>query len=145
MSPQLQALIDTIQNTPAISEQERSALIQSVKDAGKAQSMTEFKLERLQMDKQTLTVMLEENIEDLQKKSAAIEAQNRELEIEKALEKVRSAALAMKELADMVDVCHIISDQLELLNVKDIRNVQTAIFYVDKGTYVNYEFYRLHD
>jgi len=45
----------------------------------------------------------------------------------------------------MLDVCKIISQQLELLQVKEIRNVQTAIFYKEKGTYMNYEYYAKHD
>ena len=31
--------------------------------------------------------------------------------------------------------------QLDLLGIKEIRNVQTAIFYEHKGTYINYEYY----
>ncbi len=82
-------------------------------------------------------------------RNAALEkelaAKNRELEIETALEKVRAIALSMKEPADMLGVCKIISQQLELLNVKEIRNVQTAIIYDSKGTYLNYEYYAKHD
>ncbi|MFI5156202.1 MAG: sensor histidine kinase [Chitinophagales bacterium] len=74
-----------------------------------------------------------------------IESQNRELKIEASLEKVRVAALAMKEPADMMEICFIINEQLVQLDFKEIRNVQTAIFKVEKGTYINYEFYRLHD
>ncbi|MEO8230778.1 MAG: hypothetical protein ABI638_00730, partial [Ignavibacteriota bacterium] len=69
---------------------------------------------------------------------------NRELVIEAALEKVRAIALSMKEPSDMLEVCWTISNELKLLNVKDIRNVQTAIFYESKGTYVNYEYYAKH-
>ena len=38
-----------------------------------------------------------------------------------------------------------ISEQLQYLDVQEIRNVQTAIFYEAKGTYINYEFYAKHD
>jgi signal transduction histidine kinase len=84
--------------------------------------------------------ILIENVE-LEKELAA---KNHELEIEAALEKVRAIALSMKEPAHMLDVCRVISEQLEILNVKEIRNVQTAIFYETKGTYLNFEYYRLH-
>ena len=70
-----------------------------------------------------------------------LEAKNRELEIEAALEKVRSAALAMKKPDDMVDVCHVISDQLELLGVTGIRNVQTVILEDTKEAYQNYLYF----
>jgi signal transduction histidine kinase len=45
----------------------------------------------------------------------------------------------------MLEVCKTIALQLQLLGVKEIRNVQTAIFYPDRGTYMNYEFYAKHD
>ncbi|HEV8272532.1 MAG TPA: tetratricopeptide repeat protein, partial [Chitinophagaceae bacterium] len=74
-----------------------------------------------------------------------IEKANEELKIERSLERVRTAAMAMKEPADMLEVCKIISDQLEVLDVKKIRNVQTAIFYEEKSSYMNYEYYAKHD
>jgi hypothetical protein len=33
---------------------------------------------------------------------------------------------------------------LQSLGIKEIRNVQTAIFYESKGTYMNYEYYARH-
>ena len=71
-------------------------------------------------------------------------ANARKLKIEAALEKVRAVALKMKKPADMLEVCKTISLQLEKLGVKEIRNVQTAIFYESKGTYMNYEYYAKH-
>jgi len=87
--------------------------------------------------------------EELQKlvdeKTADLAGKNRELVIEACMERVRTVAMSMKEPADMLDVCRVISDQLTLLGVKEIRNVQTAIFYPEKGNYLNYEYYCLHD
>ena len=71
-------------------------------------------------------------------------ANARKLKIEAGLEKVRAVALKMKKPADMLEVCKTISLQLEKLGVKEIRNVQTAIFYESKGTYMNYEYYAKH-
>jgi len=53
--------------------------------------------------------------------------------------------MGMRKPGDMLDICRVICGQLEALNVKDIRNVQTAIIYEAKEVYVNYEYYRLHD
>ena len=145
MNAKLQQLLDSIQQSAHLSDEEKNVILKSAKEVDKEIEIINFKLDRTEKVKKTTAILLEETIEELEQKRKAVEAQNRELEIEKALEKVRSAALAMKELPDMIDVCHIISEQLESLGVKEIRNVQTAIFYVDKGTYVNYEFYRLHD
>src|SRR6185436_1404622 len=71
-------------------------------------------------------------------------ANARKLKIEAGLEKVRAVALKMKKPADMLEVCKTISLQLQKLGVKEIRNVQTAIFYYSKGTYMNYEYYAKH-
>lgn len=70
-----------------------------------------------------------------------LEEIKRELEIEASLERVRTVAMGMKEPSDMVQVCKVISDQLELLRVSNIRNVQTAIIDEQKGTYLNYQFF----
>ena len=70
---------------------------------------------------------------------------NRELKIETALEKVRNKAMRMKKPDDMLDVCKTISLQLESLGVNEIRNIQTAIFYQQRGTYMNYEYYAKHN
>lgn len=40
----------------------------------------------------------------------------------------------MKALTDMPEVCRVIAVELDKLGVKEIRNVQTSIFYKDKGT-----------
>ena len=81
----------------------------------------------------------------IKRRTLELENKNRELEIETALEKVRTIAMGMRKPDDMLDVCKAISIQLQLLGVKEIRNVQTAIFYEQRGTYMNYEFYMKHD
>ena len=89
------------------------------------------------------------NNQSLLEKNAALQnellVKNRELEIEAALEKVRAIALSMQEPAGMLEVCKNISQQLELLKVKEIRNVQTAIIYETEGVYFNYEYYTKHN
>jgi len=74
-------------------------------------------------------------------KTAELVKQNRELEIEASLERVRTVAMSMRKSSDMLDVCRIISDQLQMLEVKDIRNVQTAIINEQNGTYLNYQYF----
>ena len=49
--------------------------------------------------------------------------------------------MGMKEPADMLRVCRIISDQLKLLGFKAIRNIQTAIIYPEKNEYLNYQYF----
>ena len=88
---------------------------------------------------------IEAAYDELKLAQQEVEANNRELEIEGSLERVRTQAMAMRQASDMLGICKIISQQLELLHVKDIRNVQTALIHEEKGTYTNFEYYRLHD
>ncbi|MCU0381981.1 MAG: nuclear transport factor 2 family protein, partial [Chitinophagaceae bacterium] len=81
----------------------------------------------------------------VRRRTIELEEKNRELEIETALEKVRLVAMGMKSPEDMLRICTVISQQLAKLGLKDIRNVQTAIFYPERGTYMNYEYYAKHD
>ena len=145
MNSVFQSILDKIPTIDHLSVEEKEAFIKALRDSEKNQRMLQFKLERVEKDRHTLQVMLEESIEDLQKKSRAIEAQNRELEIESALERVRSVAMGMKIPEDMLEVCKMIALQLESLKVKEIRNVQTAIFVEAKSMYFNYEFYSKHN
>ena len=145
MNQHLQDILHFIQQHESLSSEQRNAILKSLRDADKELEITAFKLDRTEKVKKTTAILLEETIAELEQKRKAVEAQNRELEIETALERVRSSALAIKQPADMLEVCKIISQQLTSLNIKEIRNVQTAIFYQDKGTYVNYEYYAKHD
>jgi len=78
-------------------------------------------------------------------KTADLIRKNRELEIEMCLERVRTIVLSMKEASDMLEVCRVISEQLDILSVTDIRNVQTAVINETKGTFLNYEYYGGYD
>ncbi len=124
---------------------EKNTFSKAVKDVDKELAITAFKLDRTEKVKRSTAILLEETIEELEKKRKAVEAQNRELEIESSLERVRSVAMGMRNPAEMVDVCKIISEQLEFLKVKDIRNVQTAVINEPKGAYINYEYYTKHN
>ena len=89
--------------------------------------------------------LLSEQKEEISAQRDNLEHQNHELEIEAALERVRTIAMGMSKADDMLEVCKTISQQLELLGLKEIRNVQTAIFSDERATYMNYEHYARHD
>lgn len=74
-------------------------------------------------------------------KTADLENKNHELEIETALERVRAMAMSMQKPDDLAEVCQAISEQLEVLNVKNIRNVQLAIINEEKKNYANYQYF----
>jgi len=137
--------MDFILQNETISAEEKSMLAKEVKKVGSDLEIALFKLERTEKVKRTTAILLEETIEELEQKRKAVEMQNRELEIESSLERVRTVAMGMRKKDDMLEVCSIISQQSEILGIKEIRNVQTAIIYEEKGTYLNYEYYAKHD
>jgi len=77
----------------------------------------------------------------VKRRTVELEQKNHDLEIEASLERVRTVAMSMNKPDDLLDVCQIISEQLEMLNVSDIRNVQVAIIDELKKTYSNYQFF----
>lgn len=77
----------------------------------------------------------------VKRRTAELETKNRELEIEAALERVRTMAMGMKKPDDLMDVCRIISEQLEFLKMGNIRNVQVAIIDEQKKIYANYQYF----
>ncbi|MBX9780398.1 MAG: hypothetical protein K2X26_08635, partial [Chitinophagaceae bacterium] len=91
----------------------------------------------------------EKKMQELQmqvaKRTEELSQKNNELKTEAALERVRAIAMSMNKADDMLLICKAISEQLKILGVKEIRNVQTAIFYESKGTYMNYEYYAKHN
>ncbi len=145
MNQKIENIIKLIQNNQSITDEEKNNAVKALHDVNKELEITAFKLDRTEKVKKTTSILLEETIEELEQKRKAVEAQNRELEIEKSLEKVRTIAMAMRKPDDMLEVCKTISLQLEFLGVAEIRNVQTAIFYENRGTYMNYEYYAKHD
>lgn len=141
MNQHLQNIVTLIQQDENLSAEQKAAISKSLKDADKELEIVSFKLDRTEKVKRTTAILLEETIEELEQKRKAVEAQNRELEIESSLERVRTVAMSMNKPEDMVNVCNVISDQLQLLGVKDIRNVQTAIINDQNGTYLNYQYF----
>jgi ketosteroid isomerase-like protein len=83
--------------------------------------------------------------EAVKRRTVELEQKSRELEIEASLEKVRSVAMGMRKPDDMLDVCRIISDQLQSLGVNNIRNVQTAIIHEQESTYLNYQYFAAYN
>ena len=95
MNNHLQSILNFIEQDKNLSADEKNAILKSLKDADKELEITTFKLDRTEKVKKTTAILLEETIEELEQKRKAVETQNRELEIEAALERVRSRSLAM--------------------------------------------------
>ena len=121
MNPKFQIINDLVINTAGLSDAEKEWLLKAIKDADKTQTMTEFKLERLEKDRYTLSVMLEESIEDLQKKSAAIEESNRTLtQILNDLKAAQAQLIQSEKMASLGEltagIAHEIQNPLNFVN-----------------------------
>src|SRR3977135_1576680 len=113
MNKDLQAILSIIQQSEHLGNEEKTALSKAAKAVDKELEITVFKLERTEKVKHTTAILLEETIEELEQKRKAVEAQNRQLEIESSLERVRTVAMSMNKAEDMLDVCKAIAQQLE--------------------------------
>lgn len=79
--------------------------------------------------------------EAVQRRTIDLEVKNRELEIEAALERVRAVAMGMKTPNEMLDVCKVISEELEKFGVRHIRNIQTVIISREISDYTCYQYF----
>lgn len=166
MQKDLQNIIDVLNNSVSLAKELRNKMLSFIKLADEEFTIVEFKLDRTEKIKKTTAILLEETIEELKQKRKDIEksntalnksveelnsaqiqleSKNRNLEIEASLERIRAVVLSMKETFDMIEMCRVISEQLDILNVADVRNVQTAVINETKGTFLNYEYYGGYD
>ncbi len=116
MNQHLQELLDFIKKADHLTDEEKTALSKAAKAADKELEITSFKLERTEKVKHTTAILLEETIEELEQKRKAVEAQNRELEIESALEKVRSSSLAMYKSDELKQAVKVVFKELQGLD-----------------------------
>jgi signal transduction histidine kinase len=89
VNPSLQHIFNTINTSPAVSDDERSAMLKVLKDIDNELTLVRFKYERTEKVKRTTEILLEETIEELQKKSLAIEQSN--INLTKALRDLKDA------------------------------------------------------
>ena len=140
MNPHLQSILNFIQQSQHLSDEEKRDLLKSAKAADKELEITTFKLNRTEKVKHTTAILLEETIEELEQKRKAVEAQNRELEIESALERVRTVAMSMRTPNDLPDICEILYAEFQLLGFNELRNAMINIYEDDKTYFLNYDY-----
>ena len=100
MNNRLQAILNLIEQSGSLTPEEKKSLAEAVKESDKEITITEFKLERTEKVKRTTGILLEETIAELEQKRKSVERQNRELEIEAALERVRSSRVGVRPHAE---------------------------------------------
>ncbi|HLO81053.1 MAG TPA: ATP-binding protein [Chitinophagaceae bacterium] len=139
MNPFLTHIKDLILNSQ-LTELDKQALLKSLSDADKQWTITDFKLDRTEKVKKTTAILLEETIEELEKKRRAVEAQNKELEIETALEKVRAVAMGMSKPEHLADICEILFKEFRILGFDVMRNAMINIHDDEHSSFVNYDY-----
>src|SRR4030095_12254933 len=81
---------------------------------------------------------------ELLKRTAKLEkvlaAKNHELEIEAALEKVRTVAMGMNKPGDLLDVCKILFRQLLSIGFGETRNAMINIHNDADKSFINYDY-----
>ena len=108
MHESLQNILNLIEQSGTLTAGQKQELADSVKHVDKAMAITEFKLDRTEKVKRTTAILLEETIEELEQKRKAVEAQNRELEIEAALERVRARSIAMRHSDELSEAAELL-------------------------------------
>jgi D-alanyl-D-alanine dipeptidase len=129
MNTKLQTLVDAIHTSDLLTEAEKQRIATLASEVEKELATVAFKLERTEKIKNTIGVLLESNIEELEKKRQILEAQKRELEIEASLERVRTQAMSMKKPDDLLGICEILYAELQNLGFGELRNTMINIHY----------------
>lgn len=140
MNQHLQTILNLIQQAAHLSADEKTALSKATNNADKDFEITTFKLDRTEKVKRTTAILLEETIEELEQKRKAVEAQNRELEIESSLERVRTTAMGMRKPDDLLAICEILFTELQHMGFSELRNAMINIHDDDKASFLNYDF-----
>ena len=83
MSPHLLSILKLIENNQVVSDVEKAAIQLAIKNEDRLEQLNKFKFSRLEEEIRLITIMLQENIEDLEKKTRAIEEQKQLIEKEK--------------------------------------------------------------
>ncbi len=140
MNQSLQTILDFLQQNEHLTTEAKNELLKAVKKVNSDLEISEFKLERTEKVKRTTAILLEETIEELEKKRKAVEAQNRELEIESALERVRTVAMGMNKADELLSICETLFNELQKLGFNELRNSMINIHDDEKESFLNYDF-----
>jgi signal transduction histidine kinase len=140
MNAHLQHILAILQQADNLPEEQKAAALKALKDADKEFEITAFKLDRTDKVKRTTAILLEETIEELEQKRKSVEAQNRELGIEAALERVRTVAMSMRQPADLIQVCKAVFNELQLLGFPELRNVLIHSYQDKEKFFIDYDY-----
>ena len=116
-----QKILDFVEALPGLSDEDKATFLKLVKEADRALTISEFKLDRTEKVKRTTAILLEETIEELEQKRAAIEqtnaALNQSLEDLKATQAQLIQSEKMASLGELTaGIAHEIQNPLNFVN-----------------------------
>ncbi|OZV69036.1 sensor histidine kinase [Winogradskyella aurantia] len=121
MNKDLQIIKDIIETSEQISKEDKDILLKALKKANTTLEISEFKLERTNKVKRTTAILLEETIEELEQKRAAIEKTNEALN--KSLKDLKMAQAQLVQSEKMASlgeltagIAHEIQNPLNFVN-----------------------------
>ena len=121
MNRYLQTILDIVQQYEALNEEDKNILVNAVRDADKELTITAFKLERTEKVKRTTAILLEETIEELEKKRADVVKSNEALQ--KSIEDLKAAQSQLIQSEKMASlgeltagIAHEIQNPLNFVN-----------------------------
>jgi signal transduction histidine kinase len=140
MDQSLQNILSLVEESDALTTEQKQSIAKWAKELDKTISIAEFKLDRTERVKRTTAILLEETIAELEQKRKAVETQKRELEIESALERVRAQAMGMTKPEDLMLVCERMFLELNELGFTALRNTMININNDEKAFFLNHDF-----
>ena len=76
MNTHLQTILDLIDSKPSMDEADYATISDAIREVDKTLSLAEFKLSRFNKESRTVSVILEETIDELQQKSTVLAQAN---------------------------------------------------------------------